>query len=64
MDRNNVLTAEMQLLQAQIVSAKERNEVLAKERELAHAAVMTMYQSVVDSAANRAGINSQTKASY
>ncbi len=47
-NRNSLLTAEMQLLQAQVSSTMERNQSLAHELEEAHTAIAAMHQAICD----------------
>jgi len=46
--RNSLLTAETQLLQAQVSSTMERNQTLAHELEEAHTAISAMHQAICD----------------
>lgn len=56
MEQRRLLTFELQLLQAQMLSGRERNDWLASELERAHAAITSIHHFVLDAGAQHAAV--------
>jgi hypothetical protein len=56
MEQRRLLTFELQLLQAQMLSGRERNDWLASELEQAHAAITSIHHFVLDAGAQHAAV--------